>query len=1026
VIFGPFRLDLANQCLWREAGQIHLTPKSFAVLRHLVDHRARLVTKQELLDVVWPRGYVSDGVLKVCVREIRKAIEDDPKSPRFIETRHRRGYRFIGVVEQPTDLPADHTLPTALPQLPRLTHIRPVRLVEREAALAQLQAQMGAALAGTRRTVFVTGEPGIGKTTILQAFVERLIEPHPVIAHGQCLEQYGAGEAYLPVLEAIGGLARSAGQSQVLDLLTHFAPTWLVQMPSLMSAAGTDGLKRETLGATRERMLRELAEALEALTAAVPLVLVLEDLQWSDYATLDLISYLARRQAPARLLLLGTYRPADVRASGHPLQVVKADLQAHGACAELPLAYLTQGAVSEYLAAQFPDNDFPPELPALIHRRTEGNPLFMVNLLSYLVAQGLLARIGERWNMTVSLEAIQLGVPENIQQMIEQQMERLNAGEQGVIEAASVAGTTFSSAQAAAALEQDPIAVEDCCQRLAHLVQFIQPTGTDLPPHGMPGQRYAFIHTFYQNLWYGRIGAARRTRYHQRIGEYGERSYGARVREVAAELAVHFEQSHDYARAVRYLRLAADNAARRSANREAVGSLTQALALVERASESDGVDGRLAVLEQLGLVQRSMGYDVAGALQTFRTLAAHAHEHGHIGYEVKALCYLAVILAWVDVEQCLATAEQAVALSAKLDDSLLRAHARSFHGHWYSLFREWRDEDVQACKDAMDAAHRAGDSALVMTHAGRCACFQFLQSEYRAACRTAREGMQIALELGDGFEHMHCQFYLLLSLLHLGQWGEMQRIAGEAIELAEKNGHPFWAMLFEIELAWLHLHAFDYEPARVLCERQLDRAQQLRYGPGRHLSLVLLGYSHLGLRQYGQALECFRRASAQSEGQGRPTDWSLQLPLHQGLSEYHLAQGDLDEARREAERVCAMAAPPRQRTWLSLGRLTLAEIAVAQGTPEQAEHQVADALAALENVEAPLAQWRVYAMAARLRQQAKHETEAGRYRSMSAQILSRLAQSLVEAPALRDALLDAAPVQEVLRGASTVERAQRP
>jgi DNA-binding winged helix-turn-helix (wHTH) protein/tetratricopeptide (TPR) repeat protein len=1025
VIFGPFRLDLVNQCLWRNEQQIDLTPKSFAVLCHLLEHPARLVTKQELLDAVWPRGYVSDGVLKVCIREIRKAIDDDPKAPRFIETRHRRGYRFIA------EIAADETgglrsvaagpgpFPKTLPRIPRLALLSPARLVEREAVLAELQKEMDVVLAGTRRTVFVTGEPGIGKTTVVQAFLEGLAASPLLITSGQCLEQYGSGEAYLPVLEAMGGLARSALRTRVLELLGQYAPTWLIQMPSLLPGAEIERLKQQTLGATRERMLREVAEALEAIAVEVPLVLVLEDLQWSDYATLDLISYLARRNAPARLLLLGTYRPADVLTGRHPLQGVKTDLQTHGRCAELPLTSLTQQAINEYLAAQFPQNDFPAELPALIQCRTEGNPLFMVNVLDYLTAQGLIAKSGERWGLKAGIEAIDVGVPENVQQMVEQQMERLSDTEQGVLEAASVAGMAFSSAQAAAALEQDHVEVEGVCQHLARRRLFIRASGRDEPPLGTPGQRYAFIHSFYQNLWYLRIGTAGRTCYHQRLGEHGERSYGAGAREVAAELATHFEQSRDYPRAVHYLRLAADNSARRSANREAVGYLTRALALVERLPETERVDRHLAVLEQLGLVRRSMGYDVEGAMQTFRTLAAEAHEQGRIDYEVKALCYLAVVLAWVDVERCLATAEQAVALSTKLADPLLRAHARSFYGHWHSLFREWRAEDVRACEEAMDAAHRAGDSALVMTHAGRCACFQFLQSHYRAACRTAREGMQIALELGDGFEHMHCQFYLLLALLHLGQWGEMRRIAEQAIELAEKNGHPFWAMLFGLELAWLHLHAFDYQQALLLCEREFNRAQQLRYGPGQQLSLVLLGDAHLGLGEYGPALQCFTEASSLAEAPGRPTDWSLQLPLHQGLGECYLAKGDLDGARREAERACAMATAPGQRTWLAFGRLTLAEIALAEGVPDQAEHQIAKALAALEDIEAPLAQWRVYAMAARLRQEAKQDTEAEWYRSMSAQILSQLAQSLVETPTLRDALLNAVPVQELLGGAAT-------
>jgi predicted ATPase len=105
-------------------------------------------------------------------------------------------------------------------------------------------------------------------------------------------------------------------------------------------------------------MLREMAEAVEALTEQ-PLVLVIEDVHWSDYSTLDLLALLAQRRGPARLLLLVTYRPADVVVSGHPLKAIKQELQVHRHCEELPLGFLTVAEVSQYLAARFPQQRFP-------------------------------------------------------------------------------------------------------------------------------------------------------------------------------------------------------------------------------------------------------------------------------------------------------------------------------------------------------------------------------------------------------------------------------------------------------------------------------------------------------------------------------------------------------------------------------------------------------------------------------------------------------------------------------------------
>src|SRR5215813_12468676 len=167
--------------------------------------------------------------------------------------------------------------------------------------------------------------------------------------------------------------------SQVVDVLRNNAPMWMLQLPSLVSASAHEVLSRELSKATKERMLREMGDALEILTADMPLVLILEDLHWSDYSTLDLISYLATHRQAAQMMLIGTYRPVEVIVSGHPLKAVKSELLAKQQCEELALEYLSEEAIANYLDVRFPKNRFPTELAALIHKRTEGSPLFMVN-----------------------------------------------------------------------------------------------------------------------------------------------------------------------------------------------------------------------------------------------------------------------------------------------------------------------------------------------------------------------------------------------------------------------------------------------------------------------------------------------------------------------------------------------------------------------------------------------------------------------------------------------------------------------
>src|SRR5262245_31220010 len=580
ISFGPFRLDLANECLWQGTRAISLRPKPFAVLKLLVENSGQLVTKQQVLDAVWPGTFVSDAVLKDSIRQLREAFGDDAESPAYIETVHRRGYRFIAKLSR------DGSREETQRRVPVLSHAsRKLGLLGRQSELQKMRDCLDLAIEGERQIIFVTGEAGIGKTTLVEAFLEQSVDSGEIlIARGQCLEHYGAGEAYLPVLDAFARLSRSS--PQIVDFLRYHAATWLAQMPSLIAAAERESLKAQTVGVTRERMLREMAEALEIIAAESPLLLVLEDLHSSDYSTLDLISYLARRRDAARFMLIGTYRPVEVILGEHPLKNVKRELVAHGLCKDLPLEYLSEEAISQYLAAKFSSHQFPRRLVRLIHRRTEGNPLFMVNAVEYLVQEKVIAEKDGAWKLLVDLSQVELGVPENIKQLIEKQIERLSPDERTVLEGASVVGMECSSVAIAAGLDMPNEWVEKQCEELARRHQFLSPAWLVELPDGTVTPRHRFNHVLYLEVPYRLVPPMRRSQIHRRIAEASVSIYGARATEIAAELAMHFQQSREWPRAVQYLSLAAENASRRSAHYEAIALARRGLELVELLPET--------------------------------------------------------------------------------------------------------------------------------------------------------------------------------------------------------------------------------------------------------------------------------------------------------------------------------------------------------------------------------------------------------------------------------------------------------
>jgi predicted ATPase len=376
-------------------------------------------------------------------------------------------------------------------------------------------------LSGQRQIVFITGEPGIGKTALVdelqrQATIE---VPGIRIARGQCVEGYGGKEAYYPMLEALGQLCRyGSGAASIVENLAAQAPTWLVQFPALVKPEHREKLEQEFLGATRERMLREIVGALEAIAAQTPLLLVFEDLQWVDHSTVDLLSALARRRGPAKLMLIGATRPIDMMPPGHPLKAVKQELLVHQLCHEVGLEPLAQADVAEYLA-ESSQTSLPEGLAALVHRHSGGNPLFMEAALDHLTQRGFLSRENGSLQLRAPLEEIDLEVPETLREMIEAQIERLSAEEQGALEVASVSGVIFAASIAAAATNGDPEDFEDIFESLARRHRMVRRAGAQQFPDGSISQRYEFVHALYREVLYRRQAPRSRAKLHGRIGE---------------------------------------------------------------------------------------------------------------------------------------------------------------------------------------------------------------------------------------------------------------------------------------------------------------------------------------------------------------------------------------------------------------------------------------------------------------------------------------------------------------------------
>jgi serine/threonine protein kinase/predicted ATPase len=456
-------------------------------------------------------------------------------------------------------------------------------IVGREQELDALHEEFERAQRGEARLVVISGEAGVGKTTLVDAFVHQLEEDgEPArIGRGRCSERLAGSEAYLPVLEALDSLQRNQQLGSLSRLIRALAPSWYAQlMPPSENDSSAARLAAETAGGSQERLKREIASLLEEVGRIQPVLLWFDDVHWADPSTTDLIGYLARRLDNTRLLIVATVRPSELAQSRHPFLPLKLDLVSRGLCREISPSYLDEAAIDRYIALQFPEHAFPSSFAGLIQHRTEGNPLFMSDLLRDLRRRQVIQQKDGRWVIAGNLSAIAGELPESVRSLIQRKLDALDDTERRLLSAASVQGMDFDSAIIAGALQIDEEEVETRLDRLERehaIVRFVRELEA---PNRSLTLHYRFAHHMYQNVCFDSLRATRKAALSRAIAERLVERYGDHSCDCMSDIAVLFEVARDHIRAAEYWNRAAQAAARLYAHDESARLAQHGLALL--------------------------------------------------------------------------------------------------------------------------------------------------------------------------------------------------------------------------------------------------------------------------------------------------------------------------------------------------------------------------------------------------------------------------------------------------------------
>ncbi|HYL77747.1 MAG TPA: protein kinase [Bryobacteraceae bacterium] len=888
--------------------------------------------------------------------------------------------------------------------------------VGRQPELKRLNEHLRQAVEGAGKVVFLTGEPGMGKTALADEFTRRSRRQHPTltVARGRCVEQYGTGEAYLPFLDALSELLDGPARNRIVPLLRSHAPTWCLQLPSVFNSSGMiEQLQRDTIGATKERMVREMSDVLGVIAAASPLVLLLEDLHWADSSTVDLLRHVFQRIGGQRLLVLATLRSEDLELTNHPLRKYKLEMQAHKECDEVALRPLQLEHIAGFLDARFVPNDFPPELPELIARKTEGHPLFATALAQFLAERGDIVNTDGRWTLARPLSSMDLEAPESVRSMIRKKIEALAAEDRRILQYASVEGEEFLSTVLAALLEKDELELEEQLAELARAHRMIESHGEEELPDRSLATKYRFAHALYQNLLYDDLVSKRRILLHRQAGERLVQHYRSEAPRIATKLAMHFERGRDFERAIDYLIHAADNATHLYAAAEAERHCTSAIGLVDKLPPEQQAAKSMSLYEKRGSALFALSrFD--DAVHDYTHLLDLARDSHAVQLESGALNGLARTLFFSHrLEEMVPRAEEALEAAARAGSLALRLDAMTI----ISLRRMCYGElsEGRAMLDEMvTMATSIGYKPALAHGLGWGGAARFFQTEYRAAEEHLLKAVELASEMRDGFLLLICHFMLGLTRGNLGRMTEALANLNEGIRIARRNGDLFWFPRLPNCIGWIHRELQDFDKAMEYDREGLEIGRRHNVLEAQANSLINIGIGQTKAGPGPETLAVFGEVDG-IFARDAWFRWRYNIRHQAAQCEYWLAAGDLDRAAKYNQNLMDAATKYRVRKYIAVAHMLAAGIAEARKDLETAERGLLEAIEVSKQSSALLVAWKACAALGRLRRQKGAHEAAQTAFAEAATIVRGIAEN-VDDEALRSKFLNSAAVREVFEG----------
>ena len=1008
--FGPFRLEVKERRLLRNGQTVQLRAKVFDTLRVLVENHGRLVGKDDLMKAIWPDAVVEEGNLAHNLTVLRKALDDKETGKQHVETVPGQGYRFIANVRVAENAEEAATTRQAAPQptesweqrleaaraaLASKCIVTPTEdgvrghVVGRTKELAELLSGFQIACSGQGMLLCIAGEPGIGKSTLFEQFltVQRSSSVNCGVAIGRCSERLAESEAYLPVLEALESLLSAECGREFGELMKLVAPTWYVQVAPLWASAEPSfaGVVSDAKAASRERMKRELASFLQEVSRIQPLIIFLDDLHWADASTTELLAYLSQRLASDRVLIVVAYRQSEMLLSQHPFVAIRHELQKQHLCQEIAVDLLSRDDIRTYLSRELPDHKIPGDFVELVYRRTEGNPLFMVDLVRHLREQDALAR---------PLELIEHQLPESVRSMIQRRVDQLGENELALLAAAAVQGQEFDSRIVADVLDLEPAVVEERLRRLDRVhffVRFIRER--ELPDQSL-SLSYAFAHALYQHGIHETLTPSRRADLSKATADALLRRYGDSSSVVASNLALLLECAREFERAADYFIQASANAARLFANEEAVGLSKRAIANAERLSGVARHSRVLAAAMQMAQFHLVLSHFEEAAAD-FEVAEQAAEKAGDLEGRVRAVCGRAMTLFSLQrLEEVRREGERAIELARASGSEAAEATADTV-----VAIERMASGDLEGAERRFNRAvpilRREGLWVQSLDAIGIRGLLHAMRLEYNEVQETNAWAIEQARKLGVPFYILENHWVWGMALANRGQLTQAADVLKSAIRVAELNGERYFAPRLTVTLAWVYEEMQDIESSLRVGAEAVELGREMNVRDAEAYARLHLARQSLVFADSKQAAEHLQHAEGLL-AQDHLFKWRHMICLQEELASYWLASGDLTKAAAHAVSALEQANRTLSRKHVAWARKIMGDIAALEERFDDAGQAYESALRVLQSHPCPVVEWKILAawasLANTLRQRGLGDDLLGR----CGQVKRHLAESIAD------------------------------